>query len=217
MPTPSGKPPALPYLGGRVNIRDQVARTLRAALISGRVEPGTVYSMAALAAQIGVSSTPVREAVQELAREGLVEIVRNKGFRLVVLSDRELRELDVLLRLIEVPTVVSLAGQLRHYDYKRLRRICEDSLAAARRGDAVAYAELDLLFHVELVALAANSRLTTAVRDLRSLTLPSLQPSGAADHLSLLELLHEGDIAGAQQVATYVDSRQSGPIQDSRA
>ena len=78
----------LPTVGERQSLREQVAQALRGALVAGEMRPGTVYSAPALATRFGVSATPVREAMLDLAKEGLVEAVRNKGFRVVGLSDR---------------------------------------------------------------------------------------------------------------------------------
>src|ERR671911_3059487 len=91
----------LPSFARRTSLREQVADALRAAVVSGEMKPGHVYSAPALAAQFGVSATPVREAMLDLAKEGLVEAVRNKGFRVTALSGRDLDELTEIRRLIE--------------------------------------------------------------------------------------------------------------------
>lgn len=65
----------------RTSVRGQVLDALRAALVSGDLAPGEVYSGPALGERFGVSATPVREAMQQLAREGAVEVVPNRGFR----------------------------------------------------------------------------------------------------------------------------------------
>ena len=80
---------ALAPLGGRRRLRDEVAAALRAALIAGELRPGEVYSAPVLAARFGVSATPVREAMLDLVREGLVDTMPNKGFRVTELSDRK--------------------------------------------------------------------------------------------------------------------------------
>src|SRR4051812_40547668 len=92
------------------HLRDQVANALRAALIAGELRPGEVYSAPALAAEYGVSATPVREAMLDLAREGLVEAVRNKGFRITEMTERDLDEFTEIRALIEIPTVVGLTA-----------------------------------------------------------------------------------------------------------
>src|SRR5258708_30619527 len=84
---------SLPALGARrSNFRDQVAHALRAALIAGQLRPGELSSAPALAARLGVSATPVREAMLDLVREGLVETVSNKGFRVTAVTERQLDE-----------------------------------------------------------------------------------------------------------------------------
>ena len=99
--------PALPALGGKKrSYRERVADALRAALIAGELRPGEVYSAPTLAARFGVSATPVREAMLDLAKEGLVDTVPNKGFRVTAVSERQLDEYTHIRALIEIPTVV---------------------------------------------------------------------------------------------------------------
>ncbi|MFZ4511913.1 MAG: GntR family transcriptional regulator, partial [Candidatus Nanopelagicales bacterium] len=98
-------PEGLPTIGERTSLRERVAESLRAALVSGRMVPGTTYSIPALAEQFGVSATPVREAMLDLVNEGIMSAVPNKGFRVVELSDAELDQITELRRLLEVPTV----------------------------------------------------------------------------------------------------------------
>ena len=105
-------PEGLATIGDRISLRERVAVSLRAALVSGRMVPGTTYSIPVLADQFGVSATPVREAMLDLVSEGIMAAVPNKGFRVVALSDTDLDEITALRRLLEVPTVVSLAGRV---------------------------------------------------------------------------------------------------------
>src|SRR5205807_8566867 len=113
----------LPRVLGHNSLREQVSHALRAALIAGELRPGVVYSAPVLAAGFGVSATPVREAMLDLAKEGLVEVVRNKGFRVTELSDRDLDELTELRMLIEVPTTARLAGRLDGAALAELREL----------------------------------------------------------------------------------------------
>ncbi|MEQ4717250.1 GntR family transcriptional regulator [Nonomuraea sp. B19D2] len=192
----------LPMVGERQSLREQVAQALRAALITGEMRPGVVYSAPVLAAQFGVSATPVREAMLDLAKEGLVEAVRNKGFRVTELSDRDLDELTEIRQLIEVPTVARLAGGSRAEEFERLRPIAEEIVLAAERADLLAYVDADLRFHVELLTLAGNGHLVEVVRDLRNRArlygLSQLAERGALadsarEHLQLLDALKNGD------------------------
>ncbi|MGW2216238.1 GntR family transcriptional regulator [Nonomuraea sp. NPDC001684] len=192
----------LPMVGERQSLREQVAHALRAALITGEMRPGVVYSAPVLAAQFGVSATPVREAMLDLAKEGLVEAVRNKGFRVTELSDRDLDELTQIRELIEVPTVSRLADSARAEEFERLRPIAEEIVSAADRADLLAYIDADLRFHLELLALAGNVHLVEVVRDLRNRArlygLSQLAERGsltdsAREHLAMLDALKSGD------------------------
>jgi DNA-binding GntR family transcriptional regulator len=199
----------LPMVGERQSLREQVAHALRAALITGEMRPGVVYSAPVLAAQFGVSATPVREAMLDLAKEGLVEAVRNKGFRVTELSDRDLDELTEIRQLIEVPTVARLADSSRAEEFERLRPIAEEIVAAGERGDLLAYVDADLRFHVELLALSGNAHLVSVVRDLRNRArlygLSQLSERGtlgdsAREHLALLDALKSGDGAAVAHI-----------------
>jgi DNA-binding GntR family transcriptional regulator len=202
----------LPVLGVRQNVREQIADALRAALVAGEMRPGVVYSAPTLAARFGVSATPVREAMLDLAKEGLVTPVRNKGFRVTALSDRDLDEITEVRSLIEVPTVRRIAETVDAGRSAKLRPLAGEILAAAERRDILAYIEADQVFHISLLTLAGNSQLIGVVRDLRHRSrlygVPSLAERGelipsAREHLDLLELIGRGDGAGAEALMRH--------------
>ncbi|MGP3949047.1 GntR family transcriptional regulator [Streptomyces sp. 7N604] len=197
----------LPAVPERRNIRDHVAHALRAALIAGELRPGVVYSAPALAGQFGVSPTPVREAMLDLAKEGLVEPVRNKGFRITAVSERDLDEYTEIRRLIEVPLVGRITRTADRGELEALRAIAARIVAAARAGDLIGYLEHDRRFHLSLLSLAGNQRLVEVVGDLRKRSrlygLNSLAEKGvlvasAEEHEQLLDLMLAGDAEGAE-------------------
>ncbi|MEU7000762.1 GntR family transcriptional regulator [Nonomuraea sp. NPDC046570] len=199
----------LPVVGERQSLREQVAHALRAALITGEMRPGVVYSAPVLASQFGVSATPVREAMLDLAKEGLVEAVRNKGFRVTELSERDLDELTEIRQLIEIPTIARLADAGRAEEFERLRPVAQEIVDAAERGDLLGYVDADLRFHVELLTLSGNLHLVEVVRDLRNRArlygLSELSQRGtltesAREHLALLDALKSGDRAASQSI-----------------
>jgi DNA-binding GntR family transcriptional regulator len=186
----------------RASLREQVASALRAAVVSGEMEPGTVYSAPALAARFGVSATPVREALLDLAKEGLVEPVRNRGFRVTEVTDRQLDEITELRALIEVPTVTRLATVIEPEEVEGLRPLAQEICRAAGVDDLIAYIEADHRFHVALLGLAGNARLVQLIGELRSQTrlhgLAELARDhrlvrSAEEHLELLDALGARD------------------------
>ncbi|QES47667.1 GntR family transcriptional regulator [Streptomyces venezuelae] len=188
-------------------LRDQVGHALRAALIAGQLEPGRVYSAPTLAAELGVSATPVREAMLDLAREGLVEPVRNKGFRVTEVSERDLDQYTELRTLIEVPTIGIVTRIAPRERLEELRPIAEEIVASAREHDLIGYLEADRRFHLTLLGLAGNERLVETVGDLRkrsrlygltSLDKAGLLVSSAEEHLELLDLMLSGDAPAAE-------------------
>lgn len=191
------------------SLRSQVTEALRGALVSGELEPGTLYSAPTLAARFGVSATPVREAMLDLAKEGLVDAVRNKGFRVTVVSDRALDELTEIRELLEVPTVARLAGQLSAEDIDELRLMVAGIEQAAEAGDLIRYVEADREFHLRLLALSGNEQLVTVVGELRARArlygLHRLARQGdlatsAREHSALLDALEAGDAEGVEKL-----------------
>ncbi|MER5296191.1 GntR family transcriptional regulator [Streptomyces pharetrae] len=190
-------------------LRDQVAHALRAALISGELQPGRVYSAPALASDFGISATPVREAMLDLVREGLVEPVRNKGFRVTEISERDLDQYSELRALIEVPTVGAVTRSASREQLEALRPVAEEIVVSARDHDLLGYLDADRRFHLALLGLHGNDRLVETVGDLRKRSrlygLTALDARGmllpsAQEHLELLDLMLAGDAAAAEAV-----------------
>jgi DNA-binding GntR family transcriptional regulator len=160
----------LPSFHQQSSLREQVADALRAHLVSGRMRPGVLYSAPKLAAEFGVSATPVREAMLDLVSEGLVDVVRNKGFRVTHLSDAELDAMAELRALIEVPVMGMIAESCegeRIPAVKALRKVADAITDAAARKDLVAYIELDTEFHLRFLELHGNAHIVAVIRDLR--------------------------------------------------
>jgi DNA-binding GntR family transcriptional regulator len=202
--------PALSPLRVRRNLREEITQTLRAAVISGELRPGVVHSAPHLAAQFGVSATPVREAMLDLAKEGLIDVVRNKGFRVTEPSQKDLDDLSELRALIEVPTVrrIAEAGAAPAV-LEELRPLAVEIEDAAARHDLIAHVAADMEFHLRLLALAGNAHLVEHVRSLRAQSriygLRSLAERGelvpsAHEHAELLDLVAAGDAEGTERL-----------------
>lgn len=130
----------------RSSVRGQILDALRTALVAGELKPGEVYSAPVLGERFGVSATPVREAMQQLALEGAVEVVPNRGFRVVERGARELAELAEVRALIEVPVMLRLARAVPAERWAELRPLAEATVRAASSGCVATYAESDRLF-----------------------------------------------------------------------
>ncbi|MEV6180248.1 GntR family transcriptional regulator [Streptomyces sp. NPDC052015] len=189
----------------RASVRGQILDALRTALVTGELTPGEVYSAPALGERFGVSATPVREAMQQLALEGAVEVVPNRGFRVVVRGARELAELAEVRALIEVPVMLRLARTVPAERWADLRPLAEDTVRAATSGCRATYAESDRVFHRAMLALCGNEQLVGIAEDLHRRSQwplvggPATRGradlvADAAEHMALLEALDAGDL-----------------------
>ncbi len=178
--------------------------------MTGELEPGQVYSAPRLGVQFGVSATPVREAMLDLLKDGLVRTVRNKGFEVLAPSPAALHDILEVRLLLEVPTIRRLADRgVRDADIAALMPLAEATVRFAEALDVVGHVAADLAFHVALLDLWGNEEVTEAVRALRSRSrLAGLWSSdnhdvmteSANEHIALVELLSQRDGEGAAQL-----------------
>ncbi|GHH91835.1 GntR family transcriptional regulator [Streptomyces capillispiralis] len=190
----------------RSSVRGQILAALRTALVTGDLSPGEVYSAPVLAERFGVSATPVREAMQQLTLEGAVEVVPNRGFRVVERGARELAELAEVRALIEVPVMLRLARTVPAARWAELRPLAEATVRAASSGCRATYAEADRAFHGAVLGLAGNEQLVRIAEDLHRRAQWPLVGStpgtrgraelvaDAHEHTALLDALIAGDL-----------------------
>lgn len=188
----------------RHSVRAQVLDALRAALVEGELVPGEIYSGPALGERFGVSATPVREAMQQLALEGAVECLPNRGFRVLSRTPRALAELAEVRALLEVPVMMRLARTVPAQAWSALRPAAAATAEAAAAGDLAGYADADRAFHREVLSLAGNEQLVQVAEELHRRSqwplpgAPRLRRADlvadAAEHSALLEALIAGDL-----------------------
>ncbi|MGX1105840.1 MULTISPECIES: GntR family transcriptional regulator [Bradyrhizobium] len=183
------------------NLRQQVLQRVRAEIISGQSLPGTMYSVPSLAASLGVSSTPVREALLELSRGGLVEPMRNRGFKVVEPTLTELRNLFDMREVLELHAAVLVAANPPK-DLAVVRGWADQIAKAVETDDVQLYLEADRNYHREFIAAAGNDLLTDTVMGLRdkmrlygisSRAGHERQQASVPEHYRLIELALAGE------------------------
>jgi len=135
-----------------VPLRVSVAEIIREAILNGSMRPGTPVVEMALAEQLNVSRAPVREAIQILEADGLIESEPYKGKRVKPLTLKEVEELYSLREQFEAFAVRRVVE--RRVDVSALRTHSDAMFAAAERGDFVALNTADEAFHRTLIRLA---------------------------------------------------------------
>jgi DNA-binding GntR family transcriptional regulator len=154
----------------RTNLREQALGAIREALITGQIVPGVVYSATALAGELGVSNSPVREAMLALVDDGLMEVVPNRGYRPVALSSSDLTEIAQLRVLLEVPAAGIAAEMDLAEQQAELEALVDLIEVTAASGDVSGNLAADRQFHLTLVNICGNRRLTQQVERLRDQT-----------------------------------------------
>lgn len=177
-----------PVAGLSESLTDQVVLAVRDAVAAGRMTPDTMYSVYQLAAELGVSRSPVREALLRLAEVGLVVFERNKGFHVVLPKPREIAEIFAVRIALEVPAVelVATAGKATLGD--SMKRELDEALRAAEEGDESSFSIHDRLFHDAILRAAGNERARRIVSDLRETT--RLLGASTADSVRTLHDIH---------------------------
>lgn len=188
------------------SLRHRARAAIRASIVAGKVEAGTIYPVVHFAEWLGVSATPIREALFDLAGAGLVEVVRNRGFRVPLLSEEDLDDLFAIRMMLERPAVVTVAAVHGLQDSTHLRRLAREVERHAASGDVIAFLAADRDFHYQLLAAHSNRRLIDMIMELRDHTrlhgLQLLAHSGrllesARIHTELLTAVETQDIAAA--------------------
>lgn len=191
----------------QTNLREQAKEVIRASIVGGELVSGQVYSATTLSGRLGVSPTPVREAMLDLANEGLVEAIRNRGYRVLTMADNDLDEISELRKMLEIPAMRLVVQKADDADLAVLESGVIAIEEAAAGKDLVAFLNADRTFHLALLGLAGNSRLVRLVGQLRDQTrlvglkgmadVGSLAES-AAEHRTILEALRARDADRAE-------------------
>jgi DNA-binding GntR family transcriptional regulator len=191
------------------SLESEVHRRLRDLIVAGELAPGALYSMNELATQLGVSRTPVAQAVARLVDEGMVRVEHRRGLRVLETSGHDLVEIYQIRLLLEPPATYRATGLMRPGDLGRLERALR-ALRDAADGSANVreYLRQDAAFHDVILRASGNRRLAAYVATLRDLqmirdlsTVDRTRPAAdvVADHERVYERIRAGDADGAER------------------
>jgi DNA-binding GntR family transcriptional regulator len=152
------------------SLADQVAASIRAAVRAGALQPGRLYSAYQMADDLGVSRSPVREALMRLAEAGMVEFERNRGFRIVIPRPRDIAEVFHLRLLLEVPAASRVAAQATPELVDALHAELREMSRAADEHDETLFMRHDQRLHDLILGTAGNARLLRLIDGLRDTT-----------------------------------------------
>ncbi|TAM19095.1 MAG: GntR family transcriptional regulator [Candidimonas sp.] len=189
-----------PQWEGDQSLREKVLQQIRFDVVSGKSPPGMVLSVPGVARQLGISTTPVREALLELSSAGLIEPLRNRGFRVVESSLQDLKDLFTLREQLETYALITVA-KTGLKDKEVLEGLADAIAQAVQEGNVHDYLSADRAFHHALVVQAGNRLLTDTIMKLRdNMRLYGIdskeglvrQHASVKEHHLLVKLLSQG-------------------------
>jgi len=191
----------------RSSFVEQAYRTIKQRIIGGDFGPGTQLNIDALARALGVSNTPVREALRRLENERWVETIPFRGAFVRPLDRAELAELYELREMLELAALRKVMPHPPAEELEQLEKALAEIRAAVRRSDPLAYLAADTQFHQAIVDMARNKRLSemyaTLVEQGKCFMLGRGPESmaryrkGRDQHGAILEAIRRGDAKGA--------------------
>lgn len=148
-------------------LRDVVFNTLRQAILKGELEPGERLMEIQLAERLGVSRTPIREAIRKLELEGLVLMIPRKGAEVAKISARSLRDVLEVRRALEELAIELACQRMSEEDVGNLQKAQEDFKKAIAEGGAMKIAETDEHYHDVIYEGTQNAKLIQMLNNLR--------------------------------------------------
>jgi DNA-binding GntR family transcriptional regulator len=198
--------------GNGQTLREQALEQVRASLLSGELQPDVTYSVPNLAADFGVSATPMREAILDLVKEGLVVTVPNRGFRLVSFTPEKVAQVAAVRKLVEVPATVAVSAVLSDEQVADLLKLATKTRDYALTGDLQSYLRADREFHEQIMGFTGNPVLVELTESLRAKArlhaLPTVVATGklaesAQEHIDLIEAMREGDVDAIRLISEH--------------
>ncbi len=148
------------------NLSDQVHEYIKSLILKNEIKPGEKIPEERIAAQLGVSRTPIREAVRVLSAQGLVKIYPNRFAEVVTFSQKEIEDIGFLRINLDAIAAQYAIQYGSNADFQRLKTIADECKAAAQAGDIYNRIKKDCDFHIEMTRIGKNETLLGVQKDL---------------------------------------------------
>lgn len=147
-------------------LRDVVFHTLRRAILTGQLKPGERLMEVHLANKLGVSRTPIREAIRKLELEGLVTMIPRRGAEVAQITEKSLKDVLEVRRALDVLSVELACERITKEEMEELYQACQEFEKAAREKEPSVIAQADVRLHDIIVDATRNQRLKQLVNNL---------------------------------------------------
>ena len=198
-------------------LRDVVFQTLRQAILKGELKPGERLMEIQLANKLGVSRTPIREAIRKLELEGLVLMIPRRGAEVAEITEKSLRDVLEVRSALEDLAVELACERINEEQITALKVAAEEFEQALQGGELTAYAEADVKFHDIIYHATENQRLVQLLYNLREqmyryrveyLKRTEVHQTLLKEHRYIIECIEKHDKEAAKKaIRTHVDNQ----------
>ena len=204
-------------------LRDVVFNTLRQAILRGELKPGERLMEIQLANKLGVSRTPIREAIRKLELEGLVLMIPRKGAEVAEITEKSLRDVLEVRRALEELAVELVCEKITDEQIQDLKDAAEEFKESLKDGDITRIAEADVKFHDVIYMATDNQKLIQLLNNLREqmyryrveyLKRSDFHQQLIDEHEEIIETIESGQKDRAVQVVCQHVDNQGEAVMD---
>ena len=204
-------------------LRDVVFNTLRQAILRGELKPGERLMEIQLANKLGVSRTPIREAIRKLELEGLVLMIPRKGAEVAEITEKSQKDVLEIRRALEDLAVRLACEKITKEELKELKKAGDEFKKVLKSQDITEVAEADVRFHDVIYMATDNPKLIQLLNNFREqmyrfrveyLKKAEVRPQLLAEHDEIIKYITEGNKEEASRVVTRHIENQALTVQD---
>lgn len=190
------------------NVKHSVYTEIREAIIHARLEPGQRLSEADLAVKMNVSRTPVREAFISLSKEGLVEILPQRGTFVTKIDLEDVRQSTFIRESLEISVLGELIKKITPEQIARLKENVAEQEKSHQQNDYIRFYELDEEFHRSLAEMSGHGKVWDIIKEIKvqmdrvrllSLPIPSRIAELIRQHFAIIQALEERNADKARE------------------
>lgn len=203
-------------------LRDVVFNTLRRSILTGELKPGERLMEIHLADKLGVSRTPIREAIRKLELEGLVTMIPRRGAEVAQITEKHLRDVLEVRRALDALAVELACERITKEELDSLKEACDNFAKETKQGNANRLARADVAFHDIILNASGNERLVQMISKLSQqmyrYRLEYVKDETSyeqliGEHAAIYEAIRSRDgIAGAEAIKNHIDNQEKAVI-----
>ena len=191
-------------------LRDVVFNTLRQAILRGELKPGERLMEIQLANKLGVSRTPIREAIRKLELEGLVLMIPRKGAEVAQITEKNMQDVLEVRKALEELSVQLACERITPEQVEEMKMAAEDFRKVLKSGDVTKIAEADVKFHDIIFAATNNLREQMYRFRVEYLKQKECYPQLLEEHDKLIALISGGEVEEAcELMGCHIDNQAS--------